>query len=231
MLVLRVAASTHSRLRRRPRPHPRRPGTAPETAELWCGAARDVAPEEEDWWDVHRPAAVPFLSLDPALPLLVPHAPPRKSSGCGARVHPAYRPLPGRCGNALGTRHAPCHTHTTTLPPTSTRAAVRKGAPHYVFLPGACRRPYPYRKQDQWKAEPDPGPRPHSSCANASMCGRRRTIQAAHVCAMRAAHHNPELEWAACVANFTHSCLSVVLTFILGATQAAAARGSAARER
>ncbi|KAJ7466531.1 hypothetical protein FB451DRAFT_1485536 [Mycena latifolia] len=41
------------------------------------------------------------------------------------------------CGNALGTRHAPCPTHTTALPPTSTHAAVRK-------------------------VDPEPGPTPHA---------------------------------------------------------------------
>ncbi|KAJ7458969.1 hypothetical protein FB451DRAFT_1372145 [Mycena latifolia] len=100
-----LAAGTHSRLRRRPAVvvHVRAleaPDTAPETSALWCGAARDVTPEEEgDWWDARRPAAVPFLPLplDPALPLPVPRAPPPKSSGCGARVHTSAHPaLTGR---------------------------------------------------------------------------------------------------------------------------------------
>ncbi|KAJ7458984.1 hypothetical protein FB451DRAFT_1563820 [Mycena latifolia] len=106
MLVL--AAGTHSHLRRRPAVVVHTDGAldapdidpAPEPSALWCGAARDVPPEEEDWWDAHRPAAVPFLPLpfDSPVPAPVPvRAPRRKSSGCGARVHIAAHPARTRC--------------------------------------------------------------------------------------------------------------------------------------
>ncbi|KAJ7452954.1 hypothetical protein B0H11DRAFT_2201077 [Mycena galericulata] len=63
--------------------------TAPGIA-LSCGAEHDADPATDDWWDARRPAVVPFLPWPSEQPQdrTEPRRPPRRSTGCGARVHP-----------------------------------------------------------------------------------------------------------------------------------------------
>ncbi|KAJ7752220.1 hypothetical protein DFH07DRAFT_522945 [Mycena maculata] len=85
--------STHLLLRRRPAVpvHARLlpDSTAPGIA-LSCGAEHEADPATDDWWDVRRPAVVPFLPWPSEQPQdrTAPQCPPRRSTGCGARVHP-----------------------------------------------------------------------------------------------------------------------------------------------
>ncbi|KAJ7451280.1 hypothetical protein B0H11DRAFT_2076371 [Mycena galericulata] len=63
--------------------------TAPGIA-LSCGAEHEADPATDDWWDARRPAVVPFLPWPSEQPQdrTEPQRPPRRSTGCGARVHP-----------------------------------------------------------------------------------------------------------------------------------------------
>ncbi|KAJ7723865.1 hypothetical protein B0H14DRAFT_3621871 [Mycena olivaceomarginata] len=63
--------------------------TAPGIA-LSCGAEHEADPATDDWWDARRPAVVPFLPWPSEQPQdrTAPQRPPRRSTGCSARVHP-----------------------------------------------------------------------------------------------------------------------------------------------
>ncbi|KAJ7028987.1 hypothetical protein C8F04DRAFT_47567 [Mycena alexandri] len=90
--TLLIAAGTQSRLRRRPAVavHARQllPDTSAPGTVLFCGAERyAVDPAADDWWDARRPAVPQFLPDDGTPPPSQFTRPPRKSSGCGERVH------------------------------------------------------------------------------------------------------------------------------------------------
>ncbi|KAJ7834554.1 hypothetical protein B0H14DRAFT_3461987 [Mycena olivaceomarginata] len=90
------AAGAQSRLRRHPAVavHARLlpDGTAPGIL-LSCGVEHEADPATDDWWDARRPAVVPFLPWPSEQPQdrTVPQRPSRRSTGCGARVHPRAR--------------------------------------------------------------------------------------------------------------------------------------------
>ncbi|KAJ7458986.1 hypothetical protein FB451DRAFT_1406150 [Mycena latifolia] len=148
----------------------------------------------------------------------------------GPRRSPSS-PCPSPPLPAAGARHVLCPAHTLpspstrAAPPTSIPAVVRKGAPHYVFLPGAVSPPIPVpgpalearpaeeaeadpRMKRTWQAhahrrlslQPNSTPthktyQPYRTCMRPhpplrDRTGARRALQAAHVCAMRAAYHD-----------------------------------------
>ncbi|KAJ7245284.1 hypothetical protein C8J57DRAFT_1679834 [Mycena rebaudengoi] len=81
LLLRRPAVAVHARLL----PDSTAPGIA-----LSCGAEHEADPATDDWWDARRPAVVPSLPRQPEQPQdrTAPQRPPRRSTGCGARVHP-----------------------------------------------------------------------------------------------------------------------------------------------
>ncbi|KAJ7458992.1 hypothetical protein FB451DRAFT_1507199 [Mycena latifolia] len=198
--ALVLAAGTHSRLRRHPpsssmptpwkpptlRPRHPRAGAARRTMLLVAGSA---------WCEGVDSNTVVSLGAEcfaePQWRAL--ELGRRRYRGAGAR------------GNALGARHAPCPALTAALPSASTRAAPRKGAPHYVFLPGAVSPPIPVRSETsrgsgggarvhahhRLSLQPNSTPthktyqpyrtcmRPHPS-ASVPVRGARRALQEAH---------------------------------------------------
>ncbi|KAJ7614517.1 hypothetical protein FB45DRAFT_937142 [Roridomyces roridus] len=94
--TLILAAANHSRLRRRPAVAVRSQDTADTTeprstpTPLFCGTEIEAT---DAWWDAHSPASVPFLPIPLSGTPARPRKRPRRSNGCGARVHADVRPV------------------------------------------------------------------------------------------------------------------------------------------